>query len=229
MKLDSTDSRSIAGGKFDNGQTQPSVPEGRECSVASDWCYMVVHYSRVEHVAEVLEQRFRTFVHKTVTYVKHDGKVVKQEKPSVSGLVFVQGPPGGIKAYLKEKLPNHVLSNDCSTKRTAVIRDSEMQLFMRTMEVEPTRIRFMEKPYEYYGKFYPRVQMTSGPFAGKEGFIIRIHRDRHFVMQFGNMTIAVSGIHKESFVNSPQSQIGTCNLEHAEELTRIMAVERNSK
>lgn len=218
MKLDSTDSRSIAGGKFDNGQTQPSVPEGRECSVASDWCYMVVHYSRVEHVAEVLEQRFRTFVHKTVTYVKHEGKVVKQEKPSVSGLVFVQGAPDSIKAYLKEELPNHVLSNDCSTKRTAVIRDSEMQLFMRTMEVEPTRIRFMENPYEYYGKFYPQVQMTSGPFAGKEGFIIRIHRDRHFVMQFGNMAIAVSGLHKESFINSPQKQMDIAKLENSDAL-----------
>lgn len=218
MKLDSTDSRSIAGGKFDNGQTQPSVPEGRECSVASDWCYMVVHYSRVEHVAEVLEQRFRTFVHKTVTYVKHEGKVVKQEKPSVSGLVFVQGAPDSIKAYLKEELPNHFLSNDCSTKRTAVIRDSEMQLFMRTMEVEPTRIRFMENPYEYYGKFYPQVQMTSGPFAGKEGFIIRIHRDRHFVMQFGNMAIAVSGLHKESFINSPQKQMDIAKLENSDAL-----------
>ena len=179
---------------------------------------MTVHYSSVEHVAEVLEQRFRTFVHKTVTYVKHEGKVVKQEKPSVSGLVFVQGAPDSIKAYLKEELPNHFLSNDCSTKRTAVIRDSEMQFFMRTMEVEPTRIRFMEKPYEYYGKYYPQVQMTSGPFAGKEGFIIRIHRDRHFVMQFGNMAIAVSGLHKESFINSPQKQMDIAKLENSDAL-----------
>ena len=221
MKLDSTDSLSIAWGKLDNGPTQSSAPEGKECTEAKNWCYMKVHHSKVGYVAEVMEQRFRTFVHKTVTYVKHEGKVVRQEKPSVSGLVFVQGSPDSIKAYLKDELPNHFLSNDCSTKRTAVIRDSEMQFFMRTMEVEPTRIRFMEKPYEYYGKYYPQVQMTSGPFAGKEGFIIRIHRDRHFVMQFGNMTIAVSGLHKESFVNTPEEQIRTTKLEQNEELNRI--------
>ena len=229
MKLDSANSLSIARGELDNGQALGPAPEERECLEANNWCYMTVHYSRAVHVAEVLEQRFRTFVHKTVTYVKHEGKVVKQEKPSVSGLVFVQGAPDSIKAYLKEELPNHFLSNDCSTKRTAVIRDSEMQFFMRTMEVEPTRIRFMEKPYEYYGKYYPQVQMTSGPFAGKEGFIIRIHRDRHFVMQFGNMAIAVSGLHKERFVNSPQKQIKYGKLEHVDELRRIMEVERDNK
>lgn len=218
MKLDSANSLSIAKGKFDNGQTHPSAPEESECLKTKNWCYMTVHYSRVEHVARILEQRFRTFVHKTVTYVKHEGKVVKQEKPTVSGLVFVQGTPDSIKAYLKEELPNHFLSNDCSTKRAAVIRDSEMQFFIRTMEVEPTRIRFMEKPYEYYGKYYPQVQMTSGPFAGKEGFIIRIHRDRHFVMQFGNMAIAVSGLHKESFINSPQKQMDIAKLENSDAL-----------
>lgn len=218
MKLDSTDSLSIARGELDNGQALGAAPEERDCPEAKNWCYMTVHYSRAVHVAGVLEQRFRTFVHKTVTYVKHEGKVVKQEKPSVSGLVFVQGAPDSIKAYLKEELPNHFLSNDCSTKRTAVIRDSEMQFFMRTMEVEPTRIRFMEKPYEYYGKYYPQVQMTSGPFVGKEGFIIRIHRDRHFVMQFGNMAIAVSGLHKESFINSPQKQMDIAKLENSDAL-----------
>lgn len=218
MKLDSTDSLSIARGELDNGQALGPAPEERDCPEARNWCYMTVHYSSVEHVAGVLEQRFRTFVHKTVTYVKHEGKVIKQEKPSVSGLVFVQGAPDSIRAYLKEKLPKHFLSNDCSTKRTAVIRDSEMRFFMRTMEVEPTRIRFLEKPYEYYGKYYPQVQMTSGPFAGKEGFIIRIHRDRHFVMQFGNMAIAVSGLHKESFINSPQKQMDIAKLENSDAL-----------
>lgn len=222
MKLDSTDSLSIAGGELDNGQALGPAPEERDCPEAKNWCYMTVHYSRAVHVAGILEQRFRTFVHKTVTYVKHEGKVVKQEKPSVSGLVFVQGAPDSIKAYLKEELPNHFLSNDCSTKRTAVIRDREMQFFMQTMEVEPNRIRFMEKPYEYYGKYYPQVQMTSGPFAGKEGFIIRIHRDRHFVMQFGNMAIAVSGIHKESFVNAPTAQMKQASLEHSDELKELL-------
>jgi hypothetical protein len=218
MKLDSTDSLSIAGGELDNGQALGPAPEERECLEAKNWCYMVVHYSKVGHVASVLEQRFRTFVHKTVTYVKRDGKVERQEKPSVSGLVFVQGVPDDIKSFLKDELPHHFLSNDCSTKRTAVIRDSEMRFFMQTMEVEPTRIRFLEKPFEYYGRYYPQIQMTSGPFAGKKGFIVRIHRDRHFVMQFGNMAIAVSGIHKESFVNSPQKQMDIAKLENSDAL-----------
>jgi transcription antitermination factor NusG len=157
-----------------------------------------------------------------VTYVKRDGKVERQEKPSVSGLVFVQGVPDDIKSFLKDELPHHFLSNDCSTKRTAVIRDSEMRFFMQTMEVEPTRIRFLEKPFEYYGRYYPQIQMTSGPFAGKKGFIVRIHRDRHFVMQFGNIAIAVSGIHKESFVNAPTAQMKQASLEHSDELKELL-------
>jgi hypothetical protein len=80
-----------------------------------------------------------------------------------------------------------------------------MQFFMRTMQIEPTRIRFLEKPYEYYGKFYPQIQITSGPFAGKEGYIIRIHRDRNLVVRLGNLTIAISGIHKELSLESAKS------------------------
>ena len=37
--------------------------------------------------------------------------------------------------------------------------------------------------------------------AGLEGYIIRIDRDRKLVLRVGDMTIAVGGIHRESFEN----------------------------
>lgn len=205
MKLDSTDSHSIARGNTNNGQTGSSAPEIEECPDANDWSYLFVHYSKVDTTATILEKRFRVFVHRTISYIKHNNKVVKQEKPTISGLIFVQGIPDCIKSYLHEELPHIHLVNDCSTGCTARIQEEEMQFFMRTMQIEPTRIRFLEKPYEYYGKFYPQVQITSGPFAGKEGYIIRIHRDRNLVVRLGNLTIAISGIHKELSLESAKS------------------------
>lgn len=205
MKLDSTDSHHIARGNTDNGQTDCSAPELEECPDANGWSYLFVHYTKVDTATTILEKHFRVFVHRTVSYIKHNTKVIKQEKPTISGLIFVQGNPNTIKSYLHEELPHIHLVNDCSTGCTARIKDEEMQFFMRTMQIEPTRIRFLEKPYEYYGKFYQQILITSGPFAGKEGYIIRIHRDRNLVVRLGNLTIAISGVHKELSPESAKS------------------------
>lgn len=205
MKLDSTESLSIAGGKINDGQTCNSVSEEKKCPNESDWCYMFVHHTKVEQTSAIMREKFNVFVHRTTTFVKNRAKVVKQEKPTISGLMFIQGEPNDITKFLHEVLPDRFLANDCATGKTARIKDAEMQFFIKATQIEPTRIHIMEKPYEYYGKLHPRVLITSGPFAGKEGVILRIHRDRKFIIRIGNLTIAISGAHKETYIETDQS------------------------
>ncbi len=57
----------------------------------------------------------------------------------------------------------------------------------------------MLKPITEYAKGNPLLRITSGIFEGLEGYVVRIDRDRKLVMAVGNMTVAVSGVHKESF------------------------------
>ena len=147
-------------------------------------------------------------MHKTVRYFKRtaSAKVQRKDLPTVSGLVFFQGLPKDIQAYLDRNFPNTHLCKNCSTGRVAVISDSQMRPFMRINQTEPERIRFLLKPFHYYARNRILLRITSGELAGLEGYIIRIDRDRRLVMDVGGLSVAVSGIHAEHFEEVEQDK-----------------------
>lgn len=65
------------------------------------------------------------FVHKTIRYFKKMGKQKVQHKeiPTVSGLVFFQGHPKEIQAYLDNYFPYAHLCKNCSTGKVAQMRN----------------------------------------------------------------------------------------------------------
>lgn len=166
------------------------------------WCYLFIHHSKVAAFTEKLARdNMRHFVHKTVIYQrsKHSRGILAKEKPTVSGLVFLQGTPKELQNYLDANFPGHYLVNNCSTHLPAVISDSVMRPFMRVMETSPERIRFLLHPFKYYAGGNIKLRLTSGSFAGLEGYVIRIDRDRRLVMDVGGMSVSISGIHCETF------------------------------
>lgn len=44
-----------------------------------------------------------------------------------------------------------------------------------------------------------KIRITGGVFRGKEGCIMRLHRNTRLVFAFGNMTVAVSYLHAFPF------------------------------
>lgn len=142
------------------------------------------------------------FVHKTIRYVPRRGRnntLREVVSPTVSGLVFLQGSPQKLQAYLDEKIPGYKLCKNCSTGRVATIPCSQMEPFMRIAETDPNRIRFLLRPFVYYAQNRTLLRITTGEYAGLEGYVIRIARDRKLVMDVGGMSIAISGIHAERF------------------------------
>ncbi len=227
MKLDSTDSRSIAMANNDSEQENENCPELLLCA---DWCYMFVHHTKVQLIKARIEAEtpYQVFIHTTVVDERKKSSDkrnpesgtpnVKSEnggrtqsgdangissdletKPTISGLIFIQGDVQGVKKYLQGNFTGLYLAKDCATGETAVIRDSVMQPFMRLMKLGSSQIRFMLKHITEYAKGNPLLRITSGIFEGLEGYVVRIDRDRKLVMAVGNMTVAVSGVHKESF------------------------------
>lgn len=191
-------------GKQDNGQELVSSPEVAVCPKpveAPSWCYLFIHHARVDAVCKVLEKRFMVFIHKSIIYRRENKRIRQEEKPTVSGLVFIQGKGTDIQDLLESKFPGLSLARDCSTYQIAVIPDSTMQPFMQVSEVAPTRIRFMPHTFGYYSDGNPLVRITSGLLAGLEGYRIRIARDKCLVTSIGGMTVAIGGIHRESFEN----------------------------
>lgn len=205
MPLYSTETQTNAViGKQDNGQELVSSPEVAVCAEATDalpWCYLFIHHARVDAVCKVLEKQYPVFIHKSIIYRRENKRIRQEEKPTVSGLVFIQGNGTDIQNLLESKYPGLSLAKDCSTYQIAVIPDSTMRPFMQVSEVAPTRIRFMPHTFGYYSDGNPLIRITSGLLAGLEGYRIRIARDKCLVTSFGGMTVAIGGIHRESFEN----------------------------
>lgn len=181
------------------------------------WSYLFIRKRDAEYFSLKAETEggFRTFIHRTIVTdasgksekVKPNGSAqdreasngVSEGRPTISGLIFIQGKTKVIKKYLWERFPQYHLVNDCSTRKAAVIPDSVMQPFMRIANTDPSRIRFLVNPLTHYAEGNTLVEIMTGPLAGLQGYIIRIDRDRKLVIGVGDMTVAIGGVHKENF------------------------------
>ena len=179
----------------------------KKCSQVKDnctsWSYLFVHNQKVKSIEEQLKKDGVThFVHKTIKYVprhRNRGGMCEVETPSVSGLIFLQGDPEKLQDYLDQNVKPYRLCKNCSTWKVATIPCIQMEPFMRVAETEPERLRFLLRPFVYYSKNRTKLRIVTGKYAGLEGYVIRIARDRKLVMDVGGMAVALSGIHAERF------------------------------
>lgn len=170
---------------------------------STSWSYLFVHNHKVKSIEEQLRKDGVThFVHKTIKYVprhRNRGGMRKVEAPSVSGLIFLQGDPEILQNYLDENIKSYRLRKNCSTGKVATIPCNQMEPFMRVAETEPERLRFLLRPFVYYSKNRTLLRIVTGEYAGLEGYVIRIARDRKLVMDVGGLAVALSGVHAERF------------------------------
>ena len=180
------------------------LSEGRE-HTQSNWVFLFTHRTKLDITNDRLNDRFETFVHKTIVYQRRGkGKVVKKELPTISGLIFIHGAADDVQQYLDDTLPGLRLVKNYGTHTIAEISNQEMAAFMRLSTLGEGAVRFMLNPTEYYSNGHQLIRITSGDLKGCEGYIVRLHRDRKLITQIGNMTVAIGGITKESFENAEE-------------------------
>lgn len=208
MPLYSSDALSNAERGDRNETVQETVSEKKILSASkeeSPWFYLFTYRSKMEQVDRKLRERFQTFIHKTVTYNRQDKRIVKEERPTISGLIFVRGRCcDEIQTFLDNHFPGAHLIKDYYTRRIVAIPHNQMLPFMKISEVGMDKIRFMPNNLGYYSSGHTRIIVTSGVLVGLEGYIIRIAREKRLVTSIGNMTVAISGINKESFENAEE-------------------------
>ncbi len=208
---DKRDSKRLPNGIHVIGADGESVPKVGGMSAdeeAAPWGYIFIQHMSADCFEKRLETRRiegdfkpRCFVHRTVRYKrKPSGKgVMKEEKPSVSGLVFLQGETVQLRLFLMRNFPQYYLVNNCSTGRPASIPDSLMKPFMAVMEKEPERVTFLRDPFVKFAKDHVKLRVLTGIFKNQEGYVVRVKRDRQLVMDFGGYAVAISGVHNEDF------------------------------
>ena len=189
------------------------------------WGYVYIPHGRVERFLELIDYiaaqgEFTppTFVHRSPRRDKKSSPK-SPKKPSknaqktdtssdnpeqldpltVSGLVFLQGETRNLERFLMDNFPMIYLVKDCATNRPASIPQSQMKPFMDLMTSNPYEITLLRDSFEKFAKNRVKLRLLTGPFAGHEGYIVRIHRDRQLVMQLGGITIALRGVHRETF------------------------------
>lgn len=179
------------------------IPNNDDKDNCTSWSYLFVHNQKVKSIEEQIKKDGVThFVHKTIKYVprhRNRGGMREVEIPSVSGLIFLQGNPEILQDYLDKNIKPYKLCKNCSTGKVATIPCNQMEPFMRVAETEPERLRFLLRPFIYYSKNRTLLRIVTGEYAGLEGYVIRIARDRKLVMDVGGMAVALSGVHAERF------------------------------
>ena len=169
----------------------------------TSWSYLFVHNQKVKSIEEQLIKDEKThFVHRTIKYIhryRNGNGMRKVEAPSVSGLIFLQGDPETLQYYLDENVKPYRLCKNCSTGKVATIPCNQMEPFMRVAETDSERLRFLLRPFVYYSKNRTMLRILTGEYAGLEGYVIRIARDRRLVIDVGGMAVAISGVHAERF------------------------------
>ena len=172
------------------------------------WGYIFIQHMSAASFEKNLETRKiegnfkpKCFVHRTVKYKKNpNGKgIVKEEKPTVSGLVFLQGETEQLKSFLIQNYPQYFLVNNCSTGKPATIPDSTMRPFMQIMEKEPERVTFLRDPFMKFAKDHVKLRVLTGIMAGQVGYVVRILKNRQLVMDFGGYAVAINNVHNEDF------------------------------
>lgn len=175
---------------------------------APPWGYLFMQHMVVEKFQKLISNNrivgdFHPpcFIHRTVSYKrKPSGKgVMKEEKPTVSGLVFLQGTTAELRTFLSQNFPQYHLVRNCATGLPASIPHSVMKPFMRLMSTEPERVTFLRDPFLKFAKDHVKLRVLTGPFKGQEGYIVRVNRDRQLVMDLGGYAVAISRVHREDF------------------------------
>ena len=121
-----------------------------------------------------------------------DGEIRVKEKDAISGLAFVRTDD----VYeLTDKTKGLICPyKDSATGKPAIVRDEEMERFINLCRTNPMEIRVLDNPIETF-RNQTRVRVKEGPFKGWEGYLVRIRRDRKFVVSLGDRAISISNIH----------------------------------
>mgnify|MGYP004656601017 FL=1 len=170
----------IVGADDKSASKVKGMPIGEEDK--APWGYLFIQHYAAECfdrklVNTNLDGEFvpKCFIHRTLNYKqKPNGKgVIKEERPSVSGLVFLQGETKDLRLFLQKNFPQYHLVNNCMTGKPASIPNSVMEPFMKVMSSEPERVTFLRDPFVKFAKDHVKLRVLTGLFTGQEGYVVR--------------------------------------------------------
>lgn len=160
------------------------------------WFVLRVTYSRELKARKFFQDRgVECFVPMLVI----KGKDKDESLPAVHNLIFVHSCRSFLDVFKRSMeftCPLRYMI-DCGTGNPMVVRDKEMEDFIRVTSEGAGSFKYLDAPSSVVAKGTP-VEVVSGPLKGVQGRLIRIRRNRKVVLQVaGVVAIAVDGIPME--------------------------------
>lgn len=198
-----------------------------QVGTSSRWCYIYLHKQRIKSFMDFVKERgrFQSFVLRAKLRNKREMGCDDFFQPPrqlvIGGIVFIQGRPTELTEFFKENNLHCRLVYDCATHKPAEIPDGQMRPLRQVVEVASERLVFLPKPLRHYSQGHVKLRIVSGALAGLEGYLMRINRDRKLVMGVGKLTLAISGVHKENFVEASPVDDAPVNSISGRQLTYL--------
>ena len=174
------------------------------------WYPMRVTYSREMLVKDFFDSvGVECFI--PMRYEAVEGKHPRHQvlRPAIKNLIFVHATQTGItemKMTRSELAPlrymmRPVLGIDGKTARREilVVPDKQMEDFIRVASVEDDRVFYMEN-LAFVGKPGQRVRIVEGEFAGVEGIVKRVKKNKCVVVQIEHVAAVAIAFLPSAFI-----------------------------
>ena len=170
---------------------QPS-PEGLH------WYALKVFYNRVVYLRSLFPEDVETYTPMQTVEQYERGQLSYVEKQLIPSLLFVRCSEDWLVKFKHEHNADFMYYAEPESSRPGAIPDNEMRSFILVTSADAGR------DVKYFGADAPeyrtgdRVRVTGGIYAGAEGYIKRIKKDRKLIVSVtGVAVVAVSYIHPD--------------------------------
>ena len=162
------------------------------------WYALKVFYNRVVHLKSLLPAGIESYVPLHTVETHEQGRLAYKEEPLIPSLLFVRCTAEWLVNFKHDHNEDFMYYTAPEKKTPGPIRDEEMRSFILVTSAEAGRNA------QYFGADAPeyhtgdRVRVTGGIYAGAEGYIKRIKKDRKLIVAVsGIAVVAVSYIHPD--------------------------------
>ena len=171
------------------------------------WFPMRVTYGRELVIKAYLDKAsIENFIPMHYEFIEIKGERVKKLVPAINNLIFVrhtQEKLTELKMYDRNFEPLRYMMRESiydSTREIMTVGDEDMENFLKVAKEPTERVCFLS-PSEYINNIGKKVKITQGPFAGVEGTIKRIKRNKHVVVQLEDIiAAAIDFVPKECLI-----------------------------
>ena len=178
-----------------NPATAHSPAPGEAAQGALCWYPMRVTYNRQLRVKANLDRLgVENFLPMRDHTERRNGRIRHCRRPAISNLIFVRStmeritklkhtdPVSALMRYMTRRPVDH----PDAPAEILTVPEREMDNFIKATAGPESEYTYL-RPDELRGHEHGRVLICSGPFAGVEGTIKRIHGTRHVVIELSNL------------------------------------------